>query len=99
MHDLLIKWLILYRKENLPLYIVFVKRKIETPSKKINGLNSCYFSVRKWVLSMRKLDEFVKSLYSVIARSSAFAGRRSNLVFSGTYKNKIASLALAMTIP
>jgi len=33
MHDLLIKWLILYRKENLPLYIVFVKRKIEASSK------------------------------------------------------------------
>jgi len=37
-----------------------------------------------------KIDEFVKSLVPVIARSSALAGRRSNLVFSGAYKNEIA---------
>jgi len=55
MHDLLIKWLILYRKKYLPLYIVFVKRKIEAPPKKIYDRDSGYFSVRKWVLSMGKL--------------------------------------------
>jgi len=44
------------------------------------------------------LDEFVKSPVPVIARSSVLAGRRSNLVFSGTYKNEIASVALAMTL-
>jgi len=46
-------------------------------------------------------DGFVKSLVLVFARSSAFAGRRSNLVFSGTYKKEIASSAsggLAMTL-
>ena len=43
-------------------------------------------------------DGFVKNPVLVIARSSAFAGRRSNLVFSGTCKNEVASLALAMTL-
>jgi hypothetical protein len=46
-------------------------------------------------------DGFVKSPVLVIARSSANAGRRSNPVFSRTYKNEIASSAsggLAMTL-
>jgi len=38
------------------------------------------------------IDDPVKSPVLVIARSSAFAGRRSNPVFSGTYKSEIASL-------
>ena len=48
-----------------------------------------------------KFDGFVKSPVFVIARSSANAGRRSNPVFSRTYKNEIASSAsggLAMTL-
>jgi len=45
-----------------------------------------------------KVDGFVKSPVPVIARSSALAGRRSNLVFSGTFKNEIASLPLKMTL-
>jgi len=44
-----------------------------------------------------KFDGFGKSRLLVIAISSAFAGRRSNLAFSATYKNEIASLTLAMT--
>jgi len=47
------------------------------------------------------IDGFVKSPVFVIARSSANAGRRSNPVFSRTYKNEIASSAsggLAMTL-
>jgi len=44
------------------------------------------------------VDGVVKSPVFVIARSSANAGRRSNPVFSRTYKNEIASLSLAMTI-
>jgi hypothetical protein len=43
MHDLLIKWLILYRKENLPLYIVLVKRKIEDPQNKFKVGNPSTF--------------------------------------------------------
>jgi hypothetical protein len=38
-----------------------------------------------------KYDGFVKSLVLVMARIPAFAGRRSNLIFSGTYKNEIVS--------
>ncbi|MFH1756616.1 MAG: hypothetical protein ABH969_01085 [Pseudomonadota bacterium] len=45
-----------------------------------------------------KFDDLVKSPLFVIARSSANAGRRSNPVFSRTYKNEIASLSLAMTL-
>jgi hypothetical protein len=48
-----------------------------------------------------KYDGVVKSPVFVIARSSANAGRRSNPVFSRTYKNEIASSAsggLAMTL-
>jgi len=48
--------------------------------------------------SIGNFDGLVKSLVFVIARSSANAGRRSNPVFSRTYKNEIASLSLAMTL-
>ncbi|MBM4331890.1 MAG: hypothetical protein FJ117_11850 [Deltaproteobacteria bacterium] len=46
----------------------------------------------------REIDGLVKSPVFVIARSSANAGRRSNPVFSRTYKNEIALLSLAMTL-
>jgi len=45
-----------------------------------------------------RIDGFVKSLFLVITRSPAFAGRRTNLVFTSTYKNEIALLSLPMTL-
>jgi hypothetical protein len=71
---------------------------------KINTKFGSVCKIKSWLshsYTQQKNDGVVKSPVFVIARSSANAGRRSNPVFSRTYKNEIASPAsggLAMTI-